>query len=65
MIGSDGRMCNPEATPDVFTLRAETPDVEALERLQRVVVEHIKRFAFRRTSAGPMDANELRPSTDR
>jgi Uncharacterized protein conserved in bacteria (DUF2218) len=47
MIGSDGRMCNPEATPDVFTLRAETPDVEALERLQRVVVEHIKRFAFR------------------
>ena len=39
---SDGRICNLEAT-----LRAEAPDVEALERLQRVVVEHIKRFAFR------------------
>jgi hypothetical protein len=44
---SDGRICNLEATPDVLTLRAEAPDVEALERLQRVVVEHIKRFAFR------------------
>ena len=47
MIGSDGRICNLEATPDVLTLRAEAPDVEALERLQRVAVEHIKRFAFR------------------
>jgi uncharacterized protein len=44
---SEGRICNLEATPDVLTLRAEAPDVEALERLQRVVVEHIKRFAFR------------------
>jgi hypothetical protein len=44
---SDGRICNLEATPDVLTLRAEAPDVEALERLQRVVMEHIKRFAFR------------------
>jgi uncharacterized protein len=44
---SDGRICNLVATPDVLTLRAEAPDVEALERLQRVVVEHIKRFAFR------------------
>ena len=33
--------------PSILTLRAEAPDVEALERLQRVVVEHIKRFAFR------------------
>jgi hypothetical protein len=44
---SDGRICNLEATIDVITLRAEAPDAEALERLQRVVVEHIKRFAFR------------------
>ena len=36
-----------EATPGILTLRAEAPDLEALERLQRVVVEHIKRFAFR------------------
>jgi hypothetical protein len=44
---SDGRICNLEATPDILTLQAEAPDLEALERLQRVVVEHIKRFAFR------------------
>ena len=44
---SDGRICNLEATPDILTLQAEAPDLEALERLQRVVMEHIKRFAFR------------------
>ena len=44
---SDGRICNLEATPDVLSLRAEACDAEALERLQRVVVEHVKRFAFR------------------
>ena len=44
---SDGRICNLEATPDVLSLRAEAPDAEALEQLQRVVVEHVKRFAFR------------------
>jgi hypothetical protein len=44
---SDGRACNLEATPENLKLRAEAPDAEALERLQRVVVEHIKRFAFR------------------
>jgi hypothetical protein len=44
---TDGRICNLEATPDVLSLRAEAPDAETLERLQRVVVEHIKRFAFR------------------
>ena len=60
---SDGRICNLEATPDVLTLRAEAPDVEALERLQRVM-EHIKRFSFRE-DFGEVDANELRPSTYR
>jgi hypothetical protein len=33
--------------PRCTDLRAEAPDAETLERLQRVVVEHIKRFAFR------------------
>jgi uncharacterized protein len=28
-------------------MRAEAPDQDALERLQRVVVDHVKRFAFR------------------
>ena len=31
----------------MLKMQAEAPDAEALERLQRVVVEHIKRFAFR------------------
>ncbi len=59
----DGRISNLEATPDVLTLRAEAPDVEALERLQRVM-EHIKRFSFRE-DFGEVDANDLRPSTYR
>src|SRR3981081_908490 len=44
---ADGRVCNLEATPETLTLHAEAPDQEARERLQRVVVEHVKRFAFR------------------
>jgi hypothetical protein len=44
---TDGRVCDLEATPEALTMRAEAPDVEALERLQRVVVDHVKRFAFR------------------
>jgi uncharacterized protein len=44
---ADGRVCNLEATGDLLTLQAEAPDAETLERLQRVVVDHIKRFAFR------------------
>jgi uncharacterized protein len=44
---SDGRVCDLEATPGVLKMHAEAPDAEALERLQRVLVEHIKRFAFR------------------
>ena len=44
---ADGRVCNLEATPETLTLHAEAPDQEALERLQRGVVEHVKRFAFR------------------
>lgn len=44
---TDGRVCNLEASADALTLHAEAPDEEALERLQRVVVDHVKRFAFR------------------
>jgi hypothetical protein len=44
---ADGRVCDLDATPETLTLRAEAPDAEALERLQRVVEEHVKRFAFR------------------
>jgi uncharacterized protein len=44
---ADGRVCDLEATDDTLTMRAQAPDAEALERLQRVVVDHVKRFAFR------------------
>ena len=44
---ADGRVCDLEATDDTLTMRAQAPDAEALERLQRVVVGHVKRFAFR------------------
>jgi hypothetical protein len=44
---ADGRSCDLEASADALTMRAQAPDPESLERLQRVVVEHVKRFAFR------------------
>ena len=44
---ADVRVCDLEASSDALTMRAQAPDAEALERLQRVVVEHVKRFAFR------------------
>jgi len=43
----DGRICNMEANAATLTIVAQAPDDEALERLQRVIVEHVKRFAFR------------------
>jgi hypothetical protein len=44
---ADGRACDLEASADALTMRAQARDAAALERLQRVVVEHVKRFAFR------------------
>jgi hypothetical protein len=43
----DGRVCTMDASPEALTLRLDAPDEAALERGQRVVVEHVKRFAFR------------------
>jgi len=42
-----GRICTFEATPDTLIMRLEAEDDEALERMQGVVVAHVKRFAFR------------------
>lgn len=39
--------CTFEATPDALVMRLETADQEKLERMQKVVVNHLKRFAFR------------------
>jgi uncharacterized protein len=40
------RICTLEARSDDLTLRVEAPDEGAL-RLEGVVIEHLKRFAFR------------------
>ena len=41
------RKCGLEARSDALLLRLEAGDEEALSRLEGVVIEHLKRFAFR------------------
>lgn len=41
------RRCDFTATADALTMRIQAADEAALERMQNVVVEHLKRFAFR------------------
>ncbi len=41
------RACNLEATADQLRLRVEADDEAAMTRMQSVVIEHLKRFAFR------------------
>ena len=43
----DNRAATFEATPETLTMRIEAADAETLERLEGVVVEHLKRFSFR------------------
>jgi hypothetical protein len=43
----ESRVCVLEAGPQELKLRVETADEAALERMQGVVIEHLKRFAFR------------------
>jgi hypothetical protein len=40
-------VCNFEATPDTLTLRIDAADDASLTRTERVVIDHLKRFAFR------------------
>ena len=42
-----GRVCTLDAAPDALALRIEAADDATLERMQGVVIEHLKRFAFR------------------
>ena len=44
---ADDRVCKIAAGPDGLRLRVEASDEEALARAERVVVEHLRRFAFR------------------
>lgn len=41
------RVCTLDASPDSLVLRIEAADDPTLERMQGVVVDHLKRFAFR------------------
>lgn len=42
----EGRICTMEALPEVLTVQA-TGDEAALPRLEGVIADHIKRFAFK------------------
>ncbi len=44
---SDDRFCDFLATDDTLTMRIQASDEATLERTQNVVVDHLKRFAFR------------------
>lgn len=44
---SPDRLCDFAATEDALTMRIQADDEATLERTQNVVVEHLKRFAFR------------------
>ena len=41
------RRCLLQASPDRLTLRIEAADEAALARMEGVVADHLKRFAFR------------------
>ena len=44
---SNGAVCTLNATPDTLVLKVESEDPEALPRMGEVVINHLKRFAFR------------------
>jgi hypothetical protein len=41
------RHCDFTASADTLTLRVEAADEDSLSRTERVVIDHLKRFAFR------------------
>lgn len=41
------RLCTLDASPERLALRIEAADDATLERTERVVIDHLKRFAFR------------------
>jgi hypothetical protein len=44
---SEDRRCDFSADPEKLTMRVQAADEATLERTQNVVIEHLKRFAFR------------------
>jgi hypothetical protein len=49
---ADGRVCRLEASAETLTVRVEVPSEDLLERMQTVVIDHLKRFAFRENLDG-------------
>lgn len=49
---ADGRVCRLEADAEVLKIRVEVPDPATLERMEEVVINHLKRFAFRENLDG-------------
>ncbi len=45
----DGRACALDATGEHLTLRATVPEGGDAERLEAVIADHVRRFAFRET----------------
>lgn len=43
----EGRICAMEASPDALIVRASADDAAGLPRLEGVIADHIKRFAFK------------------
>jgi uncharacterized protein len=43
----DTRRCTLDASPESLALRIDAADDTTLERMEGVVIEHLKRFAFR------------------
>ena len=43
----EARVCTLEARPDHLVMRLTTPDEATQARMEGVVVDHLKRFAFR------------------
>jgi hypothetical protein len=44
---ASNRTCLFEATPETLILRLEAEDPATLDRMEGVVIDHLKRFAFR------------------
>ena len=47
-----GRDCRLRADENGLEINASAPDAETLERTQRTIIEHLKRFAFRENLDG-------------
>ncbi len=43
----EGRVCSMRAFPERLAVSADAGDADALPRLEQVIADHIKRFAFR------------------